>query len=106
MYADEEFAESSKELVIRRSQRSVDFARRGLEMARAARADLESYDLAKQLEDAVQKVATTKQKLESAKLGLDETIFGLETKAMEATEALRKAQRALGEARAKAEETA
>lgn len=103
MYADEEFAESSKELVIRRSQRSVDLARAGLEMARAAREDLETFELATERESAAQKVIAAKQKLAAAKLRLEATVFEAKTKAMEADEALRKAKHALDQARAKAE---
>jgi len=106
MYKDEEFATSTKELVITRSERNVDQQKRGLELADAAREDLEAFELARDREDAVRKVEDAMSKVEVAKMRLDETMTGLETKALDAAEAVRKAKRSLAEARAKAEASA
>lgn len=106
MYADEEFAEASKELVIQRAQRGVEFSKRSLEMARAERADLEAFELAKDRQEAIEKVRDAGLSLDQARLRKDETMFGSESKLLEAAEGLRKAQLALTKARAKSESDA
>ena len=106
MYKDEEFAESTKELVITRSERNVDLQKRNLELAKAARDDLESFELAQEHADAVRKLAEAREQLELARMRKLETERGIEAKALDAAEALRKARRALEKARAKAGDSA
>jgi hypothetical protein len=106
MYADEEFAESSKELVLARSRRNVEFSKRSLELARSARKDYMEFDLAKKRKDAENKVTVAREHLEAARVRLEEARFGNETKALEAAESLRKAHRALDKAKDKAEASA
>lgn len=103
MYKDEEFATSTKELVITRSERNVDQQKRSLALAEAARADLEAFELAQDLADAQRKVEDAKFKLELAKMHHDETLGSLHSKALDAAESLRKARRSLAEAREKVE---
>jgi len=103
MYADEEFATSSKELVIERGRRGVDFSERSLAMSRASLEDLESFDLAKRraklvrgVEKAELGVDLAGRRHEVARMGWDQDERGLVRK-------LAKAEEALAEAKAKVE---
>jgi len=99
MYADEEFATSSKELVLERGRRNVNFTERSLELARKGVADHEAFDLAKRranYERGVQKaemgVLLAEMKLEAARMGRASEERSQTRKLAKAEEALAKAQ--------------
>ena len=95
MYEGEEFAESSKELVINRSRRSVELS---VELERQALKHLETVELPRDFEAAQDKVAGAQHKLRVAEMRLENERRSFETKRMEARESLRKAELALEKA--------
>ncbi|MDF1800152.1 MAG: hypothetical protein P1V81_13315 [Planctomycetota bacterium] len=99
MYADEEFATSSKELVLERGRRNVNFSERSLELARESLADHESFDLAKRrakLERALLKAELglhlAQLRRESERVGRQQDERGRQRKLAKAEEALAEAQ--------------
>lgn len=104
MYAGEEFAESSKELVIERSRRGVEQAERSLALQRAEREHLETVELPRAALKKQRALDAAKHKLMLAERRLKMEAESLATKQMEAQESVRKAQAALTKARGKAGE--
>lgn len=102
MYGGEELADSSMEMVVERARRSAEFSKRSLAFAEQEREDLEAFDLAKQRSDFVLKIKASAKALDLARMRLGEKLFGIETKASEAAEGLRKAQAELAKAAEKA----
>jgi len=98
MYEGEEFAESSKELVINRSRRGVELSERSVELERQALKHLETVELPRDFEAAQDKVAGAQHKLRVAEMRLENERRSFETKRMEARESLRKAELALEKA--------
>jgi len=98
MYEGEEFAESSKELVINRSRRGVELSERSVELERQALMYLENVELPRDMEAAQDKVAGAEHKLRVAEMRLENERRSFETKLMEAEESLRKAELALEKA--------
>lgn len=99
MYEGEEFAESSKELVITRSKRGVEQSEIAMALEMQERKYLEEVLLKRELDAAKRGVKTAQDKLAVAELRFKEDMQSLETKALEAREALRKAEAALEKGR-------
>ena len=92
MYADEEFAEKTKELVLNRGRRNLDHARRGLEIQEQKLQLLVEYELPKEQYGKEMAVSEAEQKLAQSRRGLE--LARLKGKA-----AVTKAEYALLEAR-------
>jgi hypothetical protein len=102
MYAGEEFAESSKELVIERSRRGVEQAERSMALQRAERERLESVDLPRAALKKQRALDAAKLKWMGAERRLKMERESIQTKRLEVLESVRKAEEALAKARDKA----
>jgi len=71
MYEDEEFAEKTKELVLNRGRRSLDHARRGLEIQEQKLQQLVEYELPKEQYEKEMAVTEAEQKLAQSTRGLE-----------------------------------
>lgn len=94
MYEGEEFATSSKELVIERSKRNYALAQRGFELEQAERTRLEEIEIPRDIAEAARKLQSAELRLKVAERRLQMEGLSQETRLMEAREALRKAERA------------
>jgi len=99
MYEDEEFATSSKELVLERGRRGVDFSKRSLALAEEALEDHAAFSLTQRREKlarAIHKaeiaVDLAELRLQSARLGADLDEERMHRKLVAAEEALHEAQ--------------
>ena len=90
MYAAEEFAELTKELVLKRGRKSLEFAERGLAFAEAEFALLQNEELP-------QRQRKLEQELVKAKRGVEDAQRALEVTGIEVKVALMKAQDKLDE---------
>lgn len=102
MYEGEEFAESSKELVITRSKRSVEQSEIAMALEKQERKYLEDVLLKRELDAAKRGVKTAQDKLMVAEMRYKEDMESLETKVLEAREGVRKAEAALEKGRKEA----
>lgn len=96
MYAAEEFASKTKELVLTRSHRDLELARRALALAERKRQQLESYELpekehelAKDLQAAETGVVEAEQSLEHRRLEHRVSVLEAETEVAELERKLR-----------------
>lgn len=99
MYAADEFAGKTKELVLERGRRSLRMSQAMLELQRQELAMLENRELP-------QKERSLVRKVEAAERGLEEARFAAEQTELDNERKLRKAQREVEEAQAALEEVA
>ena len=93
MYAAEDFAEMTKELVLKRGRKGVEFAERGLELERQKLALLEEETLAKKERDLRAVLAKAQHGLAEAEAGLEQAGLQAEKKLAGARNAIDKLER-------------
>lgn len=102
MYAAEEFAELTKELVLKRGRKSLEFAERQLELTRQALALLEGEELPKQRKDLELALAKAQHALRDAELDHERGAIKTDIALTKARNELEDVRREVDEAAAKA----
>jgi hypothetical protein len=97
MYAEEEFAAKTKELVLTRGRRNLDHARRALDLERLELQQLETIELVNQEAKLQSALASAQGDVASAEEGLKIAELGRELAIAEAEEELRSAEEEAGE---------
>ena len=102
MYADEEFAESTKELVLTRGKRGVEQSERSLELAEKRAEDKHSFELSRKADAFAFKVAEAERNLKLKVDALATAELDGKTKMLRAENKVEKAKTKLEEAAAEA----
>lgn len=95
MYAEEDLAEKTKELVLKRGRKSLEFSERDLELARRRAALVEGYEMPKKLEEKQHAVEKARRDREAAEASMQKQRMEIEISEVEARNKIRKAERKL-----------
>ena len=97
MYELDEFADTTKNLVVGRNRRQLELARERLEISRKEFAHLEVHELAEEQRSLAEKIETAEFELVQAQRDLESARLGVESSLDEARWKLKKAQEAADE---------
>ena len=98
MYAEEDFAEMTKELVLKRGRKNVEFAERSLELAMRKFEVKRTEELPKRQRELEQKVVAAEGELRDAEVGREKNEIQVELDLMEARTKLEEAEREMRKA--------
>ncbi len=101
MYKKEDFASLTKELVIQRGKKSLEFAQRGLELAKKSQEQLVSHELAKKELELDQAVERAEKALLEANAKKEKCAAECKLKAMKADHHVDEQQRAVEKLKSK-----
>lgn len=101
MYKKEDFAELTKELVLKRGKKNLEFAQRGLDIAKKDQEGLSAHDLPKKETELDQAVQRAEKGLQEANAKKDRSAMESKLKLLKAEHRVDEAQRELDKAKSK-----